>query len=74
MYTRRDCGALEVEEFAIGIRIAGGRSHPRCASGGCSVYRKKPFTTSIEISSFAAAGSVRRASNRVGRPCASGGV
>ena len=27
--------------------MAGGKSHPRCASGGCSVYRKNGFVTSM---------------------------
>jgi hypothetical protein len=28
-----------------GIMMAGGKSHPRCASGGCSVYRKNTSVT-----------------------------
>jgi len=30
-----------------GMRIAGGRSQPRWASGGCSVYRRNALSTSM---------------------------
>ena len=57
-----------------GTRTAGGKSHPRCASGGCSVYRKKGLITSIDMSNVLLGGRVKRAWNKVGRACGTDGT
>ena len=58
----------------MGTSTAGGKSQPRWASGGCSVYRRKDFVTSIVISRADVGGNVSDASKSIGRPCASGGI
>ena len=57
-----------------GTRTAGGRSQPRCASGGCSVYRKNGLITSIVSTTLLFAGSESSACRRVGRAWGTGGV
>lgn len=57
-----------------GSRIAGGKSHPRCASGTCSVYLKNPFITSIPKRTVPIGGRTKTASRVVGRACGREGV
>lgn len=49
VYIRPLAGLPDVPflEGSKGVNIAGGRSHPRCASGGCSVYRRNALVTSM---------------------------
>jgi len=50
-----------------GMRTAGGKSQPRCASGGCSVYRRNALSTSIVRWVELLGGRWSTASNVVGR-------
>lgn len=56
-----------------GMMTAGGRSKPRCASGGCSVYRKKALSNEKLRRTLVNGGMRRPASSNKGRALVSAG-
>lgn len=61
-------------EGSTGMNTAGGRSQPLWASGGCSVYRRKAFVTSMLICTVFPGGRRSNTWNVVGRECAIEGM
>lgn len=61
-----DCSVLGVvvlRSEQMGVRTAGGRSQPRCASGGCSVYRMNALRKEMVTESVLCGGTERTASS-----------